>query len=180
MEGPRKTRPRISIVVPSFNQGRFLRQALDSILTQSYLEREIVVMDGGSTDQSLEIIKEYAGSLTYWRSQRDAGQAAAINEGLRHCSGDIVAWLNSDDYYLPDALWRIARAYAEFPARGLYVGNGLRYREHNQQFTPFCRRHVAINRDALTNGLDYVLQPATFFLRTAWEAVGGLDRKSVV
>ena len=61
MEGPRKTRPRISIVVPSFNQGRFLRQALDSILTQSYLEREIVVMDGGSTDQSLEIIKEYAG-----------------------------------------------------------------------------------------------------------------------
>lgn len=175
MEGPLKTRPRISIVVPSFNQGRFLRQALDSILTQSYLEREIVVMDGGSTDQSLEIIKEYAGSLTYWRSQRDAGQAAAINEGLRHCSGDIVAWLNSDDYYLPDALWRIARAYAEFPAHGLYVGNGLRYREHNQQFTPFCRRHVAINRDALTNGLDYVLQPATFFLRTAWEAVGGLD-----
>ena len=95
MEGPLKTRPRISIVVPSFNQGRFLRQALDSILTQSYLEREIVVMDGGSTDQSLEIIKEYAGSLTYWRSQRDAGQAAAINEGLRHCSGDIVAWLKN-------------------------------------------------------------------------------------
>jgi glycosyltransferase involved in cell wall biosynthesis len=69
----------------------------------------------------------------------------------------------------------IARAYAAFPTRGLYVGNGLRYREHDQQFTPFCRRHVAVNRRALTNGLDYVLQPATFFLRAAWEAVGGLD-----
>jgi glycosyltransferase involved in cell wall biosynthesis len=175
MNGCLTTLPRISIVVPSFNQGRYLRQALDSILTQSYPERQIVVMDGGSTDQSLEIIKGYARCLTYWQSQRDGGQAAAINEGLRHCSGDIVAWLNSDDYYLPDALWRIARAYAEFPARGLYVGNGLRDRGSDQQFTPFCRRHVAINRHALTEGLDYVLQPATFFLRTAWEAVGGLD-----
>ena len=175
MDGPLKTPPRISIVVPSFNQGRYLKQTLDSILTQSYPELEIVVMDGGSTDHSLEIIQEYTSRLAYWQSQPDAGQAAAINDGIRHCSGDIVAWLNSDDYYLPDALWMIARAYAAFPARGLYVGNGLRYREHDRQFTPFCRRHVAVNRRALTNGLDYILQPATFFLRRAWEDVGGLD-----
>ncbi len=175
MDGLLTTLPRISIVVPSFNQGRYLKQTLDSILAQSYPELEIVVMDGGSTDQSLDVIREYAPRLTYWQSQPDAGQAAGINEGIRHCSGDIVAWLNSDDYYLPDALWTVARAYAAFPERGLYVGNGLRYREHGQQFTRFCRRHVVVNRRALTDGLDYVLQPATFFLRRAWEDVGGLD-----
>jgi glycosyltransferase involved in cell wall biosynthesis len=170
-----KKLPRISIIVPSFNQSRHLEQALDSILTQAYPELEILVMDGGSADRSPEIIREYAPHLAYWQSQPDGGQAAAINEGIRRCSGDVVAWLNSDDYYLPDAFWVIARAYAAFPGRGLYVGNGLRYREQDQQFSPFCRRHLAVNRRALTNGLDYVLQPATFFLRHAWEDVGGLD-----
>ena len=95
MDGLLTTLPRISIVVPSFNQGRYLKQTLDSILTQSYPELEIVVMDGGSTDQSLDVIREYAPRLTYWQSQPDAGQAAGINEGIRHCSGDIVAWLKT-------------------------------------------------------------------------------------
>jgi glycosyltransferase involved in cell wall biosynthesis len=169
------TLPCISIVVPSFNQGRYLAQALESIVAQTYPKLELVVMDGGSTDESLDVIRNYAPRLTYWQSQPDAGQAAAINEGMRRCSGDVVAWLNSDDYYLPDALWTIARAYAGFPERGLYVGNGLRYRERSGQFTPFCRRHVAINRSVLADGLDYILQPSTFFLRRAWEEVGGLD-----
>ena len=174
MDSHLKMLPRISIVIPSFNQGRYLRQSIESVLAESYPALEIVVMDGGSTDQSRDIIQEYARRLTYWQSQADAGQAAAINQGIQRCSGDIVAWLNSDDYYMPGALWTVARAYDAFPARGLYVGNGLRYRERHEQFTPFCRRHVAVNRRVLTDGLDYILQPATFFLRHAWHDVGGL------
>jgi glycosyltransferase involved in cell wall biosynthesis len=167
--------PRISVVIPSFNQGRYLRQSIESVLAESYPALEIVVMDGGSSDQSVDIIRQYSSQLTYWQSQPDAGQAAAINDGVGRCSGDIVAWLNSDDYYLPGALWTVARAYTNFPAHGLYIGNGLRYREKSGEFVPFGRRHLAVNRNVLTNGLDYILQPATFFLRTAWEAVGGLD-----
>src|SRR5262245_7154093 len=176
MDSGPETLPRISIVIPSFNQGSYLRQSIESVLAESYPTLEIFVMDAGSTDQSADIIRQYSGRLTYWQSQPDEGQAAAINDGVRRCSGDIVAWLNSDDYYLPGALWTVARAYATFPRRGLYVGNGLRYREKSGEFVPFGRRHVALNREALTNGLDYILQPATFFLRAAWESVGGLDR----
>jgi glycosyltransferase involved in cell wall biosynthesis len=167
--------PRISIVIPSFNQGRYLRQAIESVLAESYPALEIVVMDGGSADQSVDIIRQYSSQLTYWQTRPDAGQAAAINDGMRRCSGDVVAWLNSDDYYLPGVLWTVARAYANFPAHGLYIGNGLRYREKSGEFVPFGRRHLAVNREALTNGLDYILQPATFFLRSAWESAGGLD-----
>ena len=175
MDSDPETLPRISIVIPSFNQGRCLRQCIDSVLGESYPALELVIMDGGSTDQSLDIIRQYSPHLTYWQSHADGGQAAAINDGVRRCSGDIVAWLNSDDYYLPGALWTVARAFTAFPARGLYVGNGLRYREKSREFVPFGRRHLALNRDALTAGLDYILQPATFFLRAAWQAVGGAD-----
>jgi glycosyltransferase involved in cell wall biosynthesis len=132
-------------------------------------------MDGGSTDHSVEILRSYAPRLVYWQSRPDGGQGAAINEGMRHCSGDLVTWLNSDDYYLPDALWTLARAHIAWPGRGLYIGNGLRHRQDDGNLTPFCRRHVVLNRNALVEGLDYVLQPSTFFWRDAWESVGGLD-----
>lgn len=167
--------PTISVVVPSFNQGRFLGKALASIFEQHYRGVEVVVMDGGSTDQSLNIIRSYASRLKYWQSRPDGGQAAAINEGMRHCSGDLVAWLNSDDFYLDDAFGTVGRAYTASPNRGLYIGNGLRYDELTGQSRPFCRRHLALNRTALVEGLDYILQPATFFLRRAWEDVGGLN-----
>ena len=175
MDSDPETLPRISVVVPSFNQSGYLRQCLDSVISESYPALELVIMDGGSTDESLDIIRQYSPHLTYWQSQSDAGQAAAINDGVRRCSGDVVAWLNSDDYYLPGALWTVARAYTTFPGRGLYVGNGFRYREKSREFVPFGRRHLALNRNALTTGLDYILQPATFFFRAAWQAVGGVD-----
>jgi GT2 family glycosyltransferase len=175
MTGAGDSLPRISIVVPSYNQGRFLRDALDSIFRQDYPHAEVVVMDGGSTDGSADVLRSYAGRLAHWESGPDGGQAAAVNAGVRRCTGTLVAWLNSDDFYHDGCLWTVADAYARFPGRGLYIGNGHRYDDGRRRFSPFCRRHLALNRSALVHGVDYVLQPATFFLREAWDAVGGLD-----
>jgi glycosyltransferase involved in cell wall biosynthesis len=168
--------PLISVVVPSFNQAAFLRETLSSLVDQRYPCLEILVVDGGSTDGSVDIIREYEPHLAYWRSGKDDGQSAAINEGVERANGVLVGWLNSDDYLLPRALWSVARAYRQFPERGLYIGNGLRYDQVPNRFRSFCQRHLALNREALRSGVDYILQPATFFLRSAWLEVGGLNR----
>jgi glycosyltransferase involved in cell wall biosynthesis len=175
MSQPPPRLPRISVVVPSYNQAEFLPQALDSIFSQAYPDLEVVVMDGGSTDDSPAVIRSFASRLKHWQSRPDGGQSAAINEGMRHCTGELVAWLNSDDYYWRDALWVVGRAHAAHPGCGLYVGNGFRHHQAEGSLTPFCRRHLALDRAALRRGLDYILQPATFFLRAAWEEAGGLD-----
>ncbi len=167
--------PLISVVVPSYNQAQFLPEALESIFRQNYPCLEVVVMDGGSTDGSVAVIESHADRLVYWQSQRDGGQSAAINAGMRHCTGELVAWLNSDDFYWGDSLWTVARAFLAHPGRGLYVGNGLRYEQRAGRYSPFIERHTAFNRDALLYGPDYILQPSTFFLRRAWDDVGGLD-----
>lgn len=167
--------PTIAVVIPSMNQGRFLTEALESVFAQGYPKLEVIVMDGGSDDASPFIIQSYADRLAYWQSATDGGHAAAINAGVRHSTSTLVAWLNADDYYLGDALWVVGRAYAAHPDHGLYLGNGLRHDQRQERLTPFCRHHLALNRDALRFGLDYILQPATFFLRAAWEEVGGVD-----
>lgn len=167
--------PTISVVVPSYNQGRFLGEALDSIFRQGYPRLEVVVMDGGSTDDSVDVIRAHAHRLRYWQSQRDGGQSAAINAGMRHCTGDIVAWLNSDDLYWNDALWTVGRAWAANPGFGLYAGNGLRLEQRTGTYLPFNPRHMALTRSALTLTTFCLQQPSSFFLREAWEAVGGLN-----
>src|SRR5262245_24468921 len=123
----RQRLPRISIVIPSYNQQAYLGEALESIFSQKYPKLEVIVMDGGSTDGSVAVLESYASKLKYWRSRKDRGQSAAINAGMRHATGDLVAWLNSDDYYWRDALWAVGSAYAAHPGYGLYVGNGFRY-----------------------------------------------------
>ncbi len=164
--------PKISIVVPSYNQGSFLQDALESIFSQEYPHLEVAVMDGGSNDNSIDIIHKYEPKLKFWQSQPDGGQANAINLGMQHCSGELVTWLNSDDWYMDNAFWIVARAYQENPEYGLFVGNGFRYK--NGEFNPFCPRHIAISREVLREGLDYLLQPATFMSHEAWLQAGGL------
>ena len=166
--------PKISVVVPSYNQRPFLQEALESIFRQDYPCLEVIVMDGGSTDGSGSIIQSYEPRLKYWQSCKDGGQSAAINAGMQHCTGELVGWLNSDDYYWRDALWVVGQAYAKHPGYGLYIGNGFRYDQETRLRTPFCPRHIALNRQALAQGPDYILQPATFFLRAAWQNVEGL------
>ncbi|MFN5134080.1 MAG: glycosyltransferase family 2 protein [Chitinophagaceae bacterium] len=104
---------KLSIVTPSFNQGHFLEETITSVLDQKYPNLEYIIIDGGSTDNSVEIIKKYEQHLTYWVSEEDNGQANAINKGLQHCTGEIFNWLNSDDYLEPGALHKIAEAFTD-------------------------------------------------------------------
>jgi len=103
--------PFISIVTPTFNQGKYIEQTIQSVLNQNYPNLEYIIMDGGSTDQTVDIIKKYEKHLTYWESKKDHGQAHAINKGLERSTGEIFNWLNSDDYLAPDALKVIAEAF---------------------------------------------------------------------
>jgi hypothetical protein len=166
--------PKISIVMPSLNQALFLRQAMESVLDQRYANLEFIVVDGGSSDDSPAIIRSMERHLAWWTSEGDAGQAAAINRGFSRATGDVFGWLNSDDYYLDGALHKVADAHRRNPTAGLLVGNGLRVDEHGKRIDVFSRAPMAVDQHTLAHGVDYLLQPSTFFLRSAWHRVGGL------
>ena len=111
--------PKISIVTPSFNQGQYIEQTILSVLNQNYPNLEYIIIDGGSSDNTVEIIKKYEAQLKYWVSEPDKGQSDAINKGLEHCAGEIFNWLNSDDYLEPGALEFIAKEYQKEPFTAL-------------------------------------------------------------
>lgn len=163
--------PLVTIAVPSYNQGRFLDEALQSIFAQD-LPVEIYVTDGGSTDDSIDIIRHHADRLAGWRSHRDGGQAAAINEGIANGSAPYVAWLNSDDLLERDALKRLLHALESAPAAPAAYGKVWNYVEASGTrkpvwVEPFSERRLALR--------CIVSQPGTLMRRKAWEAVGGLD-----
>ncbi|MGB5971795.1 MAG: glycosyltransferase, partial [Nodosilinea sp.] len=105
--------PRVSIVTPSYNQGQFLEETIRSVLLQRYPNLEYIVIDGGSTDNSAEIIEKYQSCITYWVSEKDNGQAHAINKGLKISTGSILGWINSDDLYVKGTLRKIAQALCQ-------------------------------------------------------------------
>src|SRR5579872_7498135 len=107
--------PSISVITPSLNQSPFLEETIRSVLLQGYPHLEYIVMDGGSTDKTVDVLKKYEAGLTYWESRRDHGQAAAINKGFHRATGQIVAFLNSDDYYQPGALAAVAQVFMQQP-----------------------------------------------------------------
>ena len=167
-------RPTVTIVTPSYNQGEFIRATIESVLAQDYPSLEYIVMDGGSTDRTAAIAAEYAGRLT-WISEKDRGQAHAINKGFRQAKGEIVAWLNSDDILLPGAISRAVSAFASAPPKigALYGEGSLMDREGR-----ITRRFPAtepFNLWKLVYLSDYVLQQSAFFRRAAVEEVGWLD-----
>jgi glycosyltransferase involved in cell wall biosynthesis len=120
---------KLSIVTPSFNQGKFLEQTILSVLNQNYAELEYIVIDGGSTDESVEIIRRYEERLAYWVSEKDRGQVHAINKGLERVTGDIVAYLNSDDLYLPGAFAAVAEHFKKNPDCEWLCGDTLMFGE---------------------------------------------------
>ena len=162
----------VSIITPSFNQASFLRQCMRSVLEQDYPALEYLVVDGGSTDGSRQIIEEYANRLAWWVSERDSGQAEAINKGLSHCQGEIVAWLNSDDYYLPGAVWAAVQALEAHPGVALVYGD-MQAVDEAGRLLNLLAYHQQSFEELMCFGI--IGQPATFMRREAVEGVGGLD-----
>lgn len=176
MSGEIRRWPRISVVTPSYNQGQFLEECIASVFQQQYPKLEFIIIDGGSTDESVRIIKGNEARLTYWRSEPDEGQAAAINKGLRRATGELVAWLNADDFYLPGALTNVAQAYQQNPHASFYFGDGLRVDEQGDPLGEFFPEgRVSFNLRALIYGMNTLLQPATFINRVSLGEVGDLD-----
>jgi FkbM family methyltransferase len=167
-------KPRISIVTPSFNQGRFLEQTMRSVLDQDYPNLEYIVIDGGSTDDSVDIIRRYADRLAYWISEPDRGQTDALNKGFSRATGDIVAWINSDDFYYPGAFAAAAERFRADPELGLLYGRGNRVAESGEAICEFEATRP-FNLEALVYGVDYILQPTTFMRRQALHEVGPFD-----
>lgn len=140
-------KPKISIIVPSFNQGNYLEECLDSIIRQNYLLYEIIVCDGGSSDESLNVLKKYDDHIAYWYSYKDEGQADAINRGFNKCSGSILMWLNSDDILMPGALTVLANNY--MPGLMLYAGL---VKEFNEDGTVRVVNQSALKRGNFLGG----------------------------
>lgn len=170
--------PKISVITPSYNQGQFIEECINSVIGQEYPNLEYIVIDGGSTDGSIETIKKYASKISYWVSEKDSGQSDAINKGFLHATGDIIAWLNSDDMYYKNSLWKIADIYNrnrnQMDEVGFILGNGYRYRWPEGNLSRFCPKNVAFSRKVLAEGLDYILQPSVFVIRKAAEKAGYL------
>ncbi|MBS1914132.1 MAG: glycosyltransferase [Bacteroidetes bacterium] len=165
--------PLITIVTPSFNQARFIEETIRSVILQGYPRLEYHVIDGGSTDGSVEIIRKYERWITSWVSERDSGQSDAINKGFRRAAGEIIAWLNSDDVYHRNALATIAQAFAADTACGLVYGACDITNEDGSLYRRYPSRDFDLK--ILVNAWNFIPQPAAFFRRSAYAAVGEVD-----
>ena len=162
----------VSIITPSYNQAPYLEQTIQSVLEQDYPHLEYIVVDGGSTDNSAEIIKQYADRLAYWISERDSGQAEAINKGFARANGEIVAWLNSDDYYMLNTVSVAVRCFEQNPDVVMVYGDMLAVDGEGQTINVLKYKQLSLE-DLLC--FQIIGQPSVFFRRAALEQVGWLD-----
>ncbi len=159
--------PRISVVIPSYNQGKFLEETIRSVLLQGYPNLEFIIIDGGSIDCSIEIIKKYETFINYWVSEPDRGQSHAINKGLEKCTGDYIAWMNSSDLYIPGAFTHICenikKHHPDFVfGWAAYIGSSL-----NDMSLIYSRGIKAFKLKYLLNffyGLDYIIPSQSVFV----------------
>ncbi len=168
--------PLISVVTPSFNQAAYLETTIRSVLEQGYPNLEYLVIDGGSTDGSVDIIKKYADRLTYWVSEPDSGQSNAINKGFARATGELLAWLNSDDYYMPGALHAFAEAAVAHPDADFFVGIG-RAVDVNGRILFDLPPPENLGLESTYRWLDRgdFLQPSAIFRRRIWERAEPID-----
>jgi glycosyltransferase involved in cell wall biosynthesis len=165
--------PLVSIVTPSLNQGRFIEDTIQSVLAQDYPNIEYIVVDGGSTDQTLDVLRRYDGRLR-WVSERDGGQSEAINKGFRMARGDIVAWLNSDDTYLAGAVGKVVAHLCSHPRVAMIYGEGYLMDEAGRVSRRFPATEP-FNLWRLVHFSDYILQQTVFWRRWVFDSVGMLD-----
>jgi glycosyltransferase involved in cell wall biosynthesis len=162
----------VSVVTPSFNQAEYLEETIKSVLAQQHRPLEHIVVDGGSSDHSVAIIRRYSERLAWWVSEPDAGQADAINKGLMHASGDVLTYLNSDDYYLPGAITKVVAAFANNPAVGVVYGQAAWVTEFGRRVRG-TRTYLRSNN--MLDNLFGIPQPAAFFHRHVLERIGLFD-----
>ena len=164
--------PRITVVTPSYNQAQFLERTLASVHGQGYPDLEHLVLDGGSTDGSVEIIRRYADRLAWWRSERDAGQSAALREGFDRSTGEVLCWINSDDTLAPRALERVGRIFSERPEVDLIYGGLRTIDAHDRRlFTQWA----ALDLGTLVYESAFTSQPSSFWRRAIYQKAGGVD-----
>ncbi len=163
---------KISIITPSYNQGQYIEQTITSVLDQGYPNLEYLVFDGGSTDNTVEIIKKYEKHISYWESKKDKGQSDAINKGFHKATGEIINWLNSDDYYEKDTLYKVASVFND-PAINVYGGRshvfgiGKEYMNYGSD--------LYANNLFKTVGWARIDQPETFFRHSVLKEIGYLN-----
>ena len=167
--------PKISIITPSYNQAEFIERTIQSVLDQNYPDLEYIIMDGGSTDGTVEILKKYDGKIT-WRSEKDNGQSDAINKGLEMAVGDIVAYLNSDDTYEPGALEKVAEFFQKNPDKKWVYGkckiineNDVEIRKPITWYKNFLLKKFSFAKLLSEN---FISQPATFWKRELLNEIG--------
>ena len=165
--------PLVTVVIPSFNQSEFLERALLSVIQQD-VAKEIIVMDGGSIDGSVEIIKRYQHHIAYWQSKRDGGQANAINVGMLHGSAPFVCWLNSDDMFLPNGLKTLLLELQSNIDSPAVYGKCWHINEQDKKVAPYLS--FQFNKVLLAN-YCFIAQPATLIRRKCWEALNGLEER---
>ncbi len=185
--------PTVTVVTPSFNQGDFIDATIRSVLEQKYPKLQYLVMDGASTDRTLDVLRAHYNQKTgrtasagraesldgesvdfTWTSAPDSGQADAINKGFSRTTGEVIAWLNSDDCYKPGAILAAAQYLRDHPEVALVYGDAEFIRSDGSYLCP-CANTEPFDRHRLLHYSDYIVQPAAFFRRSAFEAVGGLD-----
>lgn len=166
-------KPTVSIVMPSFNQAQFLEEAIVSIIDQRDQIHEFIVLDGGSTDGSVEIIEKYADEIDHWQSKPDGGQSNAIADGFSRVTGEVINWINSDDAILPGAIYAIREQFAADPQIGLVEGNTVIVDADSNIIR--CDRRAGPSGWWIRHGYLRSHQPSTFFKRELFEQVGGID-----
>ena len=164
---------RVSVITPSFNHARFIEATMQSVLEQDYTDIEYIVVDGGSDDGSAEIIRQYGDRLAWWVSEKDRGQTDAINKGFARATGDILAWLNSDDTYEPGAISEAVAFLKEHPEAGMVYGDTNFIDENGKAIGKFSARQTDYRR--LRWGYVHIPQQASFFRADLWQQVGPLD-----
>lgn len=170
--------PKISLVTPSFNQGQFIRHTIDSVLNQKYPNLEYWVMDGGSTDDTVAILKSF-GKRINWVSQKDKGQTDALNQGLQKCTGDIVAYINSDDVLLPGTLAKVASYFQAHPTAQWVTGDYQIIDAQGKQYQSYVVWYKKLLRlwptQTVLSIANFIIQPSTFWRRSLHDELGFFD-----
>ncbi|MBL8103077.1 MAG: glycosyltransferase, partial [Anaerolineales bacterium] len=165
--------PLVSIITPSFNQARFLERTIQSVLAQDYPRIEYIIVDGGSTDGSADVIKKYQSRLAWWVSEQDKGQTDAINKGFNRATGDILAWINSDDTYHPKAVGEAVKYLMENPEVALVYADCDFIDEEDRLIGKFKSAQTDYRR--LREGYVHIPQQTMFFRAKYWKELGPLD-----